>query len=1152
MKFKLLDKLIKLSGFAITGVIMQGLLLNTLWAADINASEVKSVTDVSIDLKVNNVSLPELFNYIENNTDFYFSFSSEDLGNDFSFTKNKKQVTVRDVLLEVSEKADLKFKQVNRNIIVQKNEGNKSAPTVEIVIQGVTITGKVSESDTNEGLPGANVIVKGTSSGTVTDLDGNYSIEVPDGNATIVYSSVGYTTAEVAVGSRSTIDITLNVDVTSLDEIVVVGYGEQKKATITGAVSSVDGDIVRDYPTNNISQSLVGQVPGLMVVNRSGEPGADDSQIRIRGINTLNNSTALIVIDGIANRDGGLARLNPNDIESVTILKDASAAIYGAQAANGVILVTTKRGKAGAPEISLNLNVGANQPTRLPQVLDAADYVQALNEIDEYHYKIAPRYSADDIKKYGDGSDPWRYPNTDWYGESLKDWSAQGNANISLSGGTDDGVTYFISAGNTWEDGYFKNSAVGYDQFNFRSNIDAKLRKNITLRFDISGRQEKRQWTQERGDGTFRILYGMKPTLPAFWPQRSTDDERMPGPDFESGRNPAVTSTDITGYNKSDNYVFQSNIGLDIDDLFSVEGLSFVGNVAIDKSFYENTNWRTPWTLYTWDGSYNSPGTMNANGEPDLQGSLKGGTAPQLYEDRYRRNGFTGNMRLNYVKNVQDHGFGIMAGIERQTSEQYYISGFRNEFVSDQLPYLDFGSDNLSKTNNGGYNSRDWEKEAADVARLNYFGRVNYAFKDRYLLEFVFRYDGSQIFDPEYRWGFFPGFSAGWVITEESFMANVNWVSRLKLRGSYGTLGNDKVAAYQYLTLFEFGGSYIFDETTDTKSLRPGVNANTGVSWEVAKNSNLGIEGALFDGKVNFEFDVFKNLRTEILWSANSAYPLSTGIIPPKQNIGEVENKGVDFSVSYIGTISQDANWSIGLNGGYAKNTILFWDEPAGRLPWQISTGRPIGSGLYYNSIGIFKDQAAVDAYPSWPGAEPGDVIFEDVDGDGEITSDDRVRNEMNNFPRFVGGISLGFTWKNFDFTALLQGSSGAQQYVLLSSGEFGNYLQDFFDERWTVDNPNASGPRVYNRSDQYWAANGNTHFLRSTDYVRVKNLKIAYTLPTSLLEKAGIKYTQVFFSGMNLITWDKFKVYDPESSSSTSSNYPQRRLLNLGLNLTF
>jgi len=1011
-------------------------------------------------------------------------------------------------------------------------------------LQGITVTGKVSESESNEGLPGANVIVKGTSTGTVTDLDGNYSIQVPDGNASLVYSSVGYETAEVAVGNRVTIDITLNVDVTSLEEIVVVGYGEQKKTTVTGSVASVDGDNVRQLPTNNLSNSLTGQIPGLVVVNRSGEPGADGSTIRIRGLNTLNNSGALVVIDGIPNRDGGLERLNPNDIESVTVLKDAAAAIYGAQAANGVILVTTKRGASGKPEITFNINAGVNQPTRTPEVLNAVDYAQALNEIDLYHYKLPEgRYSEEIKRKFAgewtDPLDPFLYPNTDWYEETLRPLSPQGNANISLSGGNPDGVSYFVSAGTMWEDGYFKNSAVGYNQYNFRSNIDAKITRNIKLRFDVSGRLEQRQYTQERGGGTFRILYGMKPTEPAFWPKRSTDEERLPGPDFEGGRNPAVTSTDVTGWNKSDNYVFQSLVGLDINDLFTIDGLSFVANAALDRSFEEHNNWRTPWILYQWDKT-----SLNENGEPDLQGQFKGGSSPELTRESWRRDGFTGNMRLNYTKNITDHGFGIMAGIERQTIDEWTFNAYRNGFVSTALPYLNFGARNAALMNNG--------YQVNPQARLNYFGRLNYAYKERYLVEAVWRYDGSSIFDPEFRWGFFPGFSAGWVISEENFMANASWIGRLKLRGSYGTMGNDRIAPFQFLTAFEAGGNYIFNEDVDTQSIRRSVNANRGVSWEVARNFNFGLEGVLFNGKLNFEFDLFRNKRTEILWAANNAYPHTTGIIPPDQNLAELQNQGFDFMVGYNTTIGQEATFSVSLNGGYAINEILFWDEPPGNLPWQVSTGRPIGSELYYNAIGIFRDQAAVDAYPSWPGAEPGDIIFEDVNEDGVIDALDRVRRDKNNFPRFNGGANLNFTWRNFDISTLFTAALGAEQYVLLSSGEFGNYLQDFFDNRWTAENPDASGPRVYNRADQYWAAQRNTYFLRSTDHLRLRNLKVAYNFSEDLLAPIGIKHIQVYFSGMNLFVLDSYKVADPESDSETASNYPQRRLFNLGMNLTF
>jgi TonB-linked SusC/RagA family outer membrane protein len=757
--------------------------------------------------------------------------------------------------------------------------------------------------------------------------------------------------------------------------------------------------------------------------------------------------------------------------------------------------------------------------------------------LDEYANRPA-RYNAEDFRKFGDGSDPFGHPNTNWYDETIKPWTPQRNANVTLSGGNADGVTYFISGGGTFEDGYFKKSAVGYTQYNFRSNIDAKLRENIKLRFDVSGRKEGRVYTQTRGGDTFRYLIGMKPTEPAFWPQRSTDTERLPGPDFEGGQNPAVTSTDITGYNHDDNYVFQTNVGLDLTNLFTVKGLSFVANVALDQSFREYKNWKKPWILYTWDKV-----TMNKNNEPDLVGSNKGIAAPQLSQQSTRKAGLTANMRVNYNRTFANHTIGVMAGTERQQLKEYWFSAYRNEFVTDQLEQLSFGANNTSKTNDGAL---------YESARLNYFGRINYSYDEKYLAEIVWRYDGSQIFDPDYRWGFFPGISLGWVLSEESFMSDVTWVERLKLRGSYGTLGNDKINPYQYLALFQFGGNYIFNETSDTKTLRPSSVANQGVSWEVAKNSNIGVEGSLFKGAVTFEFDVFKNLRTEILYRANASIPLSAGFTPPDQNIGEVENKGFDFSVGYMKKINDDMRWNIGFNGGYAKNKILFWDEPAGRLPWQVSTGKPMGGQLIYNALDVFIDQKAVDAYPHWPGARPGDIRFEDVNKDGKITVDDRVRTEKSNFPTFVGGVTLGFTWKSFELSCLLQGAAGAEQYVKISSGEFGNYLLSDYEGRWTSKNPNSAKPRAYNRDDQYWISGRNSYFMKSTDYLRLKNLRLAYTVPASVLQKASIKYAQVFVSGMNLFTLDTYKVFDPENNDDDGSQYPQRRLFNLGINLTF
>ncbi|MCK5470037.1 MAG: carboxypeptidase-like regulatory domain-containing protein, partial [Cyclobacteriaceae bacterium] len=421
-----------LSKYSLKGVLLQCLLLNAIWAADINAQEVKSVNDVSLNLKVENASLSELFQVIEKSTNFYFSFSSEDISKDFTYTKNKRNITVRDVLLDVSEQAGLKFKQVNRNIIVQKNKSDNAKPEIEVVIQGITITGKVTSSEDNVGLPGANVIVKGTGTGTVTDIQGNYSLEVPDENATIVFSSVGYTTVEVLVGTQAVIDIAMNVDVTSLEEIVVVGYGTQKKITVTGAVVDVKGDELIKSPAIDMTNSIAGRLPGVVAIQTGGEPGYDGSDIKIRGTNTLGNADPLIVIDGIPDRDGGFGRLSPQDVESISVLKDASAAIYGSRAANGAIIITTKRGATGKPTVNFDMNFGWAQPVRVPEMSNAGEYARIMNELPIYqnvdvadweaawqsisttgtytypdNTVLNANYHPDDIAIHEDGSDPW-------------------------------------------------------------------------------------------------------------------------------------------------------------------------------------------------------------------------------------------------------------------------------------------------------------------------------------------------------------------------------------------------------------------------------------------------------------------------------------------------------------------------------------------------------------------------------------------------------------------------------------------------------------------------------------------------------------------------------------------------------------------------
>ncbi len=998
-------------------------------------------------------------------------------------------------------------------------------------LQQQTITGRITDKETGEAMPGVNILVKGTIAGAISDVNGGYSITVPDKNAVLVFSFIGYGTIEVPSAGRSVIDVALVGESLSLDEVVVIGYGTARKATITGSISTVTGDNLQASPSISFTNTLTGRLPGLVAINRSGEPGRDAATLRIRGSNTLGDNSPLIVVDGIANRSiEGLASL---DIESVTVLKDASAAIYGSEAANGVILITTKRGSAGKLKVDVTVNQGWAMPTILPKMADAATYATMLNETDVYKGR-SPRFSADDIQKYKDGSDPWGHPNTDWFAETIKPFSAQRSANISASGGSDV-LRYFVSIGSNFQDAIYKNSATNYKQANFRSNIDAKISDNVRMSFDLAGRQENRNYPTPSSSDIFSFLVKGKPTLPAYWPNG------LPAPDIEYGFNPVVMVTDQTGYDKDIRYYMDSNMKLDITIPW-VTGLSISGNASIDKSFRDDKLWQKPWYLYFWD--YTS---YDANNNPVLiKSGTKGFSEPRLTQSMENGQNVTLNALINYEKTVADkHNIKILVGSERITGDSKYFSAFRRYYISTAVDQLFAGGD-LEKTNDG---------SASKEARLNYFGRLNYNYLGKYMAEFVFRYDGSYIFPADKRFGFFPGVSLGWTASEESFWKdNFSFINYFKVRGSWGQTGNDRISPYQYLSTYGFSSStYVFDMNVENKMLRELRIPNPVVTWEVANQSNIGIDGQLLDGKIHFSFDYFYNLRTHILWTRNASVPSSTGLTLPRENIGEVSNQGFEFE---LGTNNQIASFKYGVsvNGSYAQNNIKFWDETPGVPDYQRSTGHPMNSELYYNAIGIFRDQAAVDAYPHWAGARPGDIIFEDVNGDGKIDGLDRVRNYKTDLPTFTGGLNINLGYKNFYSVILLQWATGAQVIQTTDSGEWGDFLAEDADGRWTVDNPDATKPRTWERIDEYWSQGGstpnNTYWLRNNDYMRLKNVELGYNMPDRINKKLGIDGLRIYLSGINLITLDKRESFDPEVTSTTA--YPPNKIYNVGLTLTF
>ncbi len=1006
--------------------------------------------------------------------------------------------------------------------------------------QKISVNGNVS-SEKNEPLAGVSVNVNGSSAGTTTDGDGKFTIQVNKG-ATLVFSFVGYEENQVKVTNEKSVGNILMVSTASaLSEVVVVGYGTQKKATLTGAVASVSGNEIRKSPAPNISNSLVGRLPGLVVVSRTGEPGNDGSLLRIRGVNTLGDNSPLIIVDGIQNR--GLDRIDPASIESITVLKDASAAIYGSEAANGVILVTTKRGKSGVPQIQVNLSQGWNQPTVLPKMADAAGYAEMINDIKLYQGQPA-KYTADDIQKYRDGSDPWGHPSTDWFKAVIKPWSIQQYANISLSGGSDR-IKYFVSGGTTYEDGIFYHSANYYSQVNFRSNLDASISKNIHLNIDVAGGQQSAHYPGTGiGGGALNTWWALNrqyPYLPAFWPNG------LPGPDVEYGQNPVLTTTSATGYLLDKTYLVQSNIKLDITIPW-VNGLSISGTASYDKDILNHKQFEKPWYVYTWDGL-----TYDATNTPVLVKGERGVSDAQLWQAFNDGNSSTLRALINYQHSISDkHNIKVLLGTERISGVSMNFNAFRRYFTSTAIDQLFAGGNSLK--DNGGSATQD--------ARLSYFGRLNYDYEGKYLAEFVFREDGSYVFPPGSQFGFFPGISLGWRVSEEKFWKqNVHFINDLKIRGSWGQTGNDRIAPYQFAANFGYNGTYTFNQNTVANTTSQVRTPNPNITWEVANQSNIGFDAKMLNGKLSVSADYFYNVRSNILWWKNASVPGTAGLSLPQQNFAKVSNKGFEYEVGYQNRAGE-FTYAVSVNGSYAKNKILNWDETPGIPDYQKTTGHPMSANLYYQAIGIFRDQAAVDKYPHWAGAQPGDIIFKDVNNDGQIDGLDRVRDDKTDVPTFTGGLSISLEYKAFDLSVLLQGATGAERAYTEFSGEAGNFRMDNVVGRWTPDNIDAKKPRAWNRTSQYWMADGwpnNTYWIRNSDYMRLKNVQIGYNLPQKLTKKVGLDAFRVYATGLNILTLTGLKDFDPESPNTANGSiwvnsqvYPLNKTYSFGLTATF
>ncbi len=1037
--------------------------------------------------------------------------------------------------------------------------------TTVVFAQQKPIKGTVVDA-TGEPLIGVNVSVKGTTIGIITDIDGKYTLEVPT-NATLVFSYIGYRTQELPVGNQTTVNITMQEDTQNIDEVVVVGYGVQKKETVTGSVSTLKGDDLIKSPVANLSNAIAGKMSGVVTFQRSGEPGYDGATIRIRGSNTLGNNDPLIVIDGVAARAGGLERLDPNEIETMSVLKDASAAIYGARAANGVILITTKKGRQGKkPEFTYSFNQGWSKPTNLPEMCDAVQYSELVNELYMNKAMLNPAKNngqtmgdytlfrtPEEIELYRNGSDPWRYPNTDWYAATFKNWSPQRVHNASLEGGSDK-YQYFVNFGHKFTDGLYHKSANNYKQFNLRMNVDAQFNDYIKVGAQLMGRQENRNFpSQGAGDLLWFTSRG-RPTDHAYWPNG------LPGPAQEYGRNPVVACTDETGYTHDKRYYIQSNAKVEITQPW-IEGLKLTASVSYDKYLKQSKTWFQPWTLYDWDGvSYNADGKT-----PKLTPMLSypSHEDPDLSMESTDQTNTVLSGILTYDRNFGDHGVNFLVGMERDWSNAESFNAYRRYFLSNALHHFNAGGDKEKNAKSDGAN---WER-----ARMNYFGRMAYNYKEKYLAEFVWRYDGSYMFAEGNRFGFFPGVLLGYRISEEDFWKeNLSFIDYFKVRASWGQMGNDQVYFDGSLREYQFSPTYYYEwgmiiDNKDEKGLRISRFPNPNITWERANNFNVGIETRTFDNRLYLEADYFYNKRSNILWRRNASIPSTSGLTLPAENIGKVDNTGFDFKVEWSDNIGKDWRYSISATGGYAKNTIKFWNEAPGSPEWQKSTGHPMNTDLYYEYDGVFKDWDEINNTANRPNYDgitkdadlrPGDMKFKDLDGDGKITPDDRYRSDRTNEPKWTYGITGNLQWKNFDLSVLFQGAADSWTKVYWEAGDIGNYPKYVYDKHWSIENPSSLYPRVNERSAYYWdgtAAGNNTYWMVNTNYIRLKNLELGWTLPKAWLAQTKlISYARIYVNGVNLLTFSPCKDIDPESTSSNATNYPQSKIINVGFTVTF
>jgi TonB-linked SusC/RagA family outer membrane protein len=1055
-----------------------------------------------VTLSFQNETFEKVLNSIKQQTSLSLVFSEQLVDLNRKVSINAISIPVEDALKQLLKGTNLSYEIKNGKLYFIEKKGNE--PKSELK-QSKKITGLVTD-EKGEPIIGASILIKGISKGTITDVQGKFYLETSS-DAVLRVSYIGYLAKDVVVGNVSQLTISLAEDTKKLDEVVVVGYGVQKKVNLTGAVSSIQSSEISNRAATDVSNLFAGIAPGLTAIQRSGQPGGDGSEFIIRGIGSFNSVSPLIIVDGIP---GEIGSLDANDIDNISILKDAaSAAIYGVRAANGVILVTTKKGKEGKLKLSYSGYAGFQKPTRIPEWVSSSEYATMYNEALS-NDGLTPKYSADDIKNFKASKNPDIYPNSDQTKALLSSENGlQNSHHIQIDGGTPK-TRYNVSLGYLDRNGLI--AQTNFKRYTLRGNLDFDITKNVRFGINFSyARQDKQQPFVSIGE-LVQYSYRETPVTPIKW----SNDNWVA---FMNEHNSVAEAID-GGYDRYSENILTTIGTLDVK-LF--DGLSFKGMLSINSNFMHTKMQQYNLSLY------------NKNGSVGKQ------FRPYLYESRGEDLAVNAQAFLNYNKTIGSHDISSIFGYEQRNFSNSYIGASRYDLPANNL--LDqLNAGDVSTVSNDGTGSENSIRSA--------FGRVNYAFDKKYLLEVTLRYDGSSRFPKQNRFEFFPAFSAGWRISEEDFFKK-DLITNLKLRGSWGHLGNQEIGNYAYQSKYSLGRLYGFGNVLYSGVAEDYYMSNSTIGWENTEMINAGLDMNMLDSKLSFIFDYFIRNTNSILMSLPQSALL--GAYPPTINAGAVQNKGFELQ---LGWQDKKDDFGYGAKLSFSRVNDKITDLKGADTPGR-SVGDPINNIYGLQVIGIFQSQEEINNSPKQDytgGASPGDLKYKDQDGDNAITAADR-KNLGNTFPSVTMGLQLSFSYKNLDFSTTLHGVTEVQGYLTnLAAQAFfngGSALKSQLDH-WTPENPNASYPRLTLNYASRNYGQVNSFFMEDASYLRLRNTQLGYNLPKKINEKLQIEKCRFYVNADNLLTLTSFRGFDPETPWGQGNIYPMVTTFSVGLNLVF